>query len=96
MASSNPIIGSGNAWAAGYEGTAWTVAVLDTGVDKTHPFFATSSFGGLLFIDGDVAEIYQRLSRWRRGIDGERVGSELSTGRGRLRAWNARGGIRGG
>jgi subtilisin family serine protease len=43
MASSNPIIGSGNAWAAGYEGTAWTVAVLDTGVDKTHPFFATRS-----------------------------------------------------
>jgi len=43
MASSNEVIGSPDAWAAGYEGTGWTVAVLDTGVDKTHPFFATRS-----------------------------------------------------
>jgi len=43
MFSSNSVIGSPDAWAAGYEGTGWTVAVLDTGVDKTHPFFATRS-----------------------------------------------------
>ena len=43
MSSSNAIIGSPDAWAAGFEGTGWTVAVLDTGVDKTHPFFATRS-----------------------------------------------------
>ena len=43
MSSSNAVIGSADAWAAGYEGTGWAVAVLDTGVDKTHPFFATRS-----------------------------------------------------
>jgi subtilisin len=43
MASSNPIIGADTAWANGYDGSGWTVAVLDTGVDKTHPFFATDS-----------------------------------------------------
>ena len=42
MASSNPVIGSPNAWAAGFTGSGQTVAVLDTGVDKTHPFFSTS------------------------------------------------------
>ena len=41
MASSNPIIGSPAAWAAGYEGQGQVVAVLDTGVDKTHPYFST-------------------------------------------------------
>jgi len=43
MSSSNAVIGSPDAWAAGYEGTGRAVAVLDTGVDKTHPFFATRS-----------------------------------------------------
>ena len=43
MSSSNAVIGSADAWAAGYEGTGWAVAVLDTGVDKTHPFFSTRS-----------------------------------------------------
>jgi subtilisin family serine protease len=43
MASSNEVIGSPVAWDLGFDGTDWTVAVLDTGVDKTHPFFATQS-----------------------------------------------------
>jgi len=43
MASSNPIIGADTAWANGYDGNGWTVAVLDAGIDKTHPFFATDS-----------------------------------------------------
>jgi len=43
MASSNEVIGSPDAWNAGFDGTGWAVAVLDTGVDKTHPFFATQS-----------------------------------------------------
>jgi subtilisin family serine protease len=38
--SSVPVIGADVAWASGYDGNGWTVAVLDTGVDKTHPFFA--------------------------------------------------------
>jgi len=43
MESSNEVIGSPDAWSAGYDGTGWAVAVLDTGADKTHPFFATQS-----------------------------------------------------
>lgn len=41
MTSSNPVIGSPAAWSSGYDGTGWTVAVLDTGVDSTHPWFST-------------------------------------------------------
>lgn len=41
MASSNAIIGSTNAWNLGFTGSGQTVAVLDTGVDKNHPFFST-------------------------------------------------------
>lgn len=33
-----PLIGAPAAWAAGFDGTGQTVAVLDTGVDKAHPF----------------------------------------------------------
>jgi subtilisin len=40
LADSVPLIGADQAWAAGYDGTGTTVAVLDTGVDSTHPFFA--------------------------------------------------------
>ena len=32
-----PLIGGPEAWAAGYDGTGVTVAVLDTGIDDTHP-----------------------------------------------------------
>lgn len=35
---SRPIVEADQADAAGYDGSGWTVAVLDTGVDGTHPF----------------------------------------------------------
>lgn len=39
LASSIPIVGAGTAWAAGFDGTGQVIAVLDTGVDTTHPYF---------------------------------------------------------
>src|SRR5262245_58700448 len=38
LAQSVPLIGAPLAWAAGFNGLGWTVAVLDTGVETTHPF----------------------------------------------------------
>ena len=38
LAESVPLIGAPAAWAAGFTGAGQTVAILDTGVDKTHPF----------------------------------------------------------
>lgn len=40
LSSSIPIIGADIAWAQGYSGAGQTIAILDTGVDKTHPVFA--------------------------------------------------------
>ncbi|MFQ5578265.1 MAG: S8 family serine peptidase, partial [Anaerolineae bacterium] len=41
LASAIPVIGADHAWAAGYTGQGQTVAILDTGVEKTHDFFTT-------------------------------------------------------
>jgi subtilisin len=35
-----PLTGTNNAWNLGYNGSGQTIAILDTGVDKTHPFLA--------------------------------------------------------
>jgi subtilisin len=40
LAESVPLIGGNAAWASGYSGVGWAVAILDTGVDKSHPFLA--------------------------------------------------------
>ncbi len=43
LQSSNPVIGSPQAWAEAYDGTGQVVVVLDTGVDKAHPWFSIDS-----------------------------------------------------
>ncbi|HEX8174194.1 MAG TPA: S8 family serine peptidase [Pyrinomonadaceae bacterium] len=40
LAESVPLIGGTAAWGLGYTGSGQTVAILDSGVDKSHPFLA--------------------------------------------------------
>jgi subtilisin family serine protease len=40
LAESAPVAGAPPAWAAGFTGAGQTIAIIDTGVDKTHPFLA--------------------------------------------------------
>ena len=40
LADSVPLIQGDEAWAAGYDGTGTTIAIVDSGVDSTHPFLA--------------------------------------------------------
>ena len=40
LAESVALIGAPAAWASGFSGTGQTVAILDSGVDKSHPFLA--------------------------------------------------------
>lgn len=42
---STGIVGATVAWARGYDGTGYSVAVIDTGSDLTHPFFASKIIG---------------------------------------------------
>ncbi len=37
---STPLIGANTAWTGGRTGSGWAVAVLDTGVDRSHPFLS--------------------------------------------------------
>jgi len=47
-----PLIGAPQAWAAGFEGTGVKVAVLDTGIDATHPDFSGKVAESRSFVDG--------------------------------------------
>lgn len=40
LTDSVPLVKADQAWTAGYTGSGWTVAILDSGVDKTHSFFS--------------------------------------------------------
>jgi hypothetical protein len=40
LAQSVPLVQGDQVWAAGYDGTGSVIAILDTGVDGTHPFLA--------------------------------------------------------
>ncbi len=54
-ATAGDLIGSGAvAQTFGYTGTGYTIAVLDTGIDYTHPDLASSYIGGWDFVDNDA------------------------------------------
>jgi hypothetical protein len=40
LAESTPVVGANASWTAGLSGNGWTIAILDTGVDKNHPFLS--------------------------------------------------------
>ncbi len=44
-----PLIGAPAAWAAGSTGSGWTIAVMDNGVDTSHPFLAGKLTGEACF-----------------------------------------------
>jgi subtilisin family serine protease len=51
-----PLIGAGEAWAAGYTGKGVKVAVLDTGIDADHPDFAGLIDGTASFVPGEAVD----------------------------------------
>ncbi|MCC7076117.1 MAG: S8 family serine peptidase [Acidimicrobiia bacterium] len=52
LAESIPIVEADTAWAAGWDGTGETVAVIDTGVDGTHPMLASKVVAEACFSSG--------------------------------------------
>jgi len=49
LAESVPLIGADQAWVAGFTGFGQTIAILDTGVDKSHPFLMGKVTGEACF-----------------------------------------------
>ncbi len=56
LGESIPLIGANALWEDGYTGFGWAIAILDTGVDKTHPFLAGKVAAEACFSTTSAAE----------------------------------------
>jgi subtilisin family serine protease len=58
LAESLPRVGAPRAWAGGYNGSGKTIAVLDSGVDKNHPWLSQKIVSEAYFSTNDQARGY--------------------------------------
>jgi subtilisin family serine protease len=56
-----PLIGGDTAWAMGYTGAGQAVAILDTGVDKTHPFLTGKVVSEACYSTNDATSLSSSL-----------------------------------
>ena len=61
LAESLPRVGAPRAWAGGFNGSGKTIAVLDSGVDKNHPWLAGKVVSEACYSTNNSAELYSSL-----------------------------------
>ena len=57
----NAVMHTSAVWSAGYDGTGWTIVVLDTGMQTTHPFLGGRVVAEACFSGGSGASGYSSL-----------------------------------
>jgi subtilisin family serine protease len=68
LSQSVPLVGAPQAWDAGYSGAGWTIAILDSGVDGTHPFLAGKVVGEACYSTTDDSGVTTSTSLCPGGL----------------------------